>query len=146
MVPVQLLLMKLSYLNYSIHVQKQWNAILSSKDDLFVTRICRVCKDNVLYDHKLRMIRNNEEETDGKLVDSIFRYYDQLLILKVKIQQQLPKYESFLNEKDFKANDTSKVKDKLMFELQQFETVITDFKKSLFYQNEVRKLFNSIGS
>lgn len=139
LVPIQLLLEKLSYLNYSIQVQKHWNSILSSNDDLFVTRICRICKDNVLYDNKLKMIKDNKEQTNGELVDTIFRYYNQLLILKAKIRQLLPKYEASLADAEFDTSVVNKFKDKIMLDLQQFETVITDFKKSLFFQNDVRE-------
>lgn len=128
MVPISIIMTMLPTLNYSKFVQSRFNDIIST--DSIQIRLCKSCKDSILYGYKLKT-----NQTVNGILDEIFQSYYQLSAIKNNINHLLPKYESLLLSADFNLTDTNRLKNKIMSYLKDYEKLIYQF-KAQFYDHD----------
>lgn len=152
-VPINIFMEKLDYLNFSLQVKDNFDTLVKAKDEMFVVRVCKDCKNNLLYDFKMRAMNNlhSSSQPAQAVLNEIFSHYHQLLIIKLNINHHLPKYEASLFTPDFKIDTTNKLKERIMTYLKEFETLIVQFKNRYYNTNEIKpeyrhfqKLLNGI--
>lgn len=139
LVPLPMILSRLENLNYSLQVKQNISQLLKSHSELFLIRMCKHCKDNLLYDYKLKTLQNQPQVA----LNEIFDHYNRLVVTKQNIDHLLRRYQQALNNKE--TNDlpsTNKVKDRIMFHFKEFESGLTDFKSVFFNKNDVKPEFS----
>ncbi|EGV60057.1 carboxypeptidase Y-deficient [Yamadazyma tenuis] len=146
LVPLPMILSKLTHLNYSVQVKTHFDEVLHSHDDLFSVRMCKNCKDSLLYDYKLKILN---EQHDPKLQE-LFSYYNQLFVVKEKIHHQMAKYRREMDavtksKSNAALESTNRFKDRVMGSFREFERILTEFKTIYFVQNSVSPQFQKYG-
>lgn len=122
-VPLNKLLDKLISLNYSPLVKLNIHELLSTIDDDFSIRCCINCKNDLLHEWKTTTQHNDIE-------GEIFLIYDEILMVKRKIQVMLPRYETLVKEPN--SQETNKMRIRIMNFMKDFESLTLLFKNTFF--------------
>lgn len=141
-VPLNKLIDKLPNLNYSLQIRENWHKLMSIDENdanksKFSIRCCKNCKNGILYDWRLKNLKDNEVRGEaGAKQSEIFEIYDELLILKSNINRSLPKYGNLIH-KDEETTDSfnteiNKLRNKIMNLLKELEYSISKFKRHFF--------------
>lgn len=155
LVPISKFMERLNYLNFSLQVRENFDRLLEAKDDMFLLRVCKDCKNDLLYDYRMKMMHETDSQNLSQpsaiVLNEIFNQYNQLLIVKFNIKHHLPKYESTLLSPDINIENTNKAKERIMAYLKEFETLILNFKNRYYDKTDIKpqyvryqKLLNGI--
>lgn len=131
-VPAGLLMQKLSGLNYSPLVKKNWGSLISVSptgdkfSNIFSFRCCRTCKDQLLHTSRL----NNEESGEDA---EVLASYQEILALKSHISTSMARYKQLILEtKDSNNQQINKLRLKLSKSAKDLELTIKTYQRRFF--------------
>lgn len=142
-IPAPLLMQKMPQLNYSLHVSRNWDILMTASNpessaisDKMCFRCCKRCKDLLLQD--IKPSKPKEDPT----INELFASYNDLLVIKHNIALFLPKYSSLVGENKDPDNQTiNSVRVRLVKYLKDFEIGTKEFRLQFFYYSTQTKTF-----
>lgn len=113
---------KLPDLNYSDEIIANRKILLEADSPSLLLRFCASCKDALLSNWKVSQ--------DNIKHETVFQYYDRLLVLKHQLQVLKPRYENSIAK--FNAQEANKLRLRVMNISKEFESQVWAFRRTFF--------------
>ncbi|CCE88975.1 Piso0_001769 [Millerozyma farinosa CBS 7064] len=121
-VPIGSLMNILPDLNYSDQIIANRKKLMEADSPSLFLRFCASCKDVLLSDWKVSQ--------DNVKHETVFQYYDRLLVLKHQLSVLKPRFENSIAE--FNAQEANKLRLKVMNISKDFESQVWAFRNTFF--------------
>lgn len=132
LVPFGVFLEKLSNLNYTPIVKKNFSSLKQVSDENFAFRCCTDCKNYILHSW-----RSSNEPSMSPEERDIFSFLNKLILVRERIDFLLSLHKKHNNEEE--KNESIKIREKVMSSSKLYENLIVQFANKFFIK-ENRKL------